>query len=165
MASSEGQNPGLRSLLVLGPGIGSKQSAVPGASRSICPDRLFSTYPVYSLATHAGWRTAGPVSLLCWCESAEGGTLVLMNSATAGNTTVTLAWSAPASNGGSAITGYRVYRGMASGGETLVATLGNVTGWVDRTQQGGTVYYEITAVNAVGESARSNELSTGKVHK
>ncbi|HKD94095.1 MAG TPA: fibronectin type III domain-containing protein [Gaiellaceae bacterium] len=78
---------------------------------------------------------------------------------------VSLTWNAPASNGGSVITGYRVYRGMASGGETLVATLGNVTGWVDRTQQGGTVYYEITAVNAVGESARSNELSTGKVHK
>ena len=38
-----------------------------------------------------------------------------LNSASAGNGSVALAWSAP-SDGGSAITGYKVYRGMASAG-------------------------------------------------
>ena len=32
-----------------------------------------------------------------------------------------------ASDGGSPITGYKVYRGTSSGGETLLTTLGNVT--------------------------------------
>jgi fibronectin type 3 domain-containing protein len=92
----------------------------------------------------------------------------VLASVSSGRHGVSLTWNAPTSNGGSPITGYRVYRSTTSGGETLVATLGNVTSWVDATTQGGTVYYEITAVNAVGESARSNELSTspgGKGHK
>ena len=87
-------------------------------------------------------------------------------SVSSGRKGVSLTWNAPTSNGGSAITGYRIYRSTTSGGETLVATLGNVTSWVDATQ-GGTLYYEVTAVNAVGESTRSNELSigSGKGHK
>lgn len=90
----------------------------------------------------------------------------VLTSVSSGRHGVSLAWKAPTSSGGSAITGYRIYRSTASGGETLVATLGNVTSWVDTTTQGGTVYYEVSAVNAVGESARSNELSTAvKAHK
>jgi fibronectin type 3 domain-containing protein len=83
-----------------------------------------------------------------------------LNSATAGNGSVALAWSAPSSDGGSAITGYKVYRGTSSGGETLLASLGNVTSWTDNTAGNGTTYYyKVTAVNSVGESATSNELS------
>ena len=64
------------------------------------------------------------------------------------------------SNGGSAITGYRVYRGTSAGGETLLTTLGNVTSFSDSgVSNGTTYYYEVAAVNAVGESARSNERS------
>src|SRR4029077_9246604 len=75
-----------------------------------------------------------------------------LNSATAGNGSVALAWSAPGSNGGAAITGYRVYMGTASGGEGLVAILGNVTSWSDSGLPNGTTYYfEVTARNSVGE--------------
>src|SRR5213078_2283000 len=49
-----------------------------------------------------------------------------LNSATAGNGQITLAWSAPTSTGGSTITGYRVYRSFSRGTETLLTTLGLV---------------------------------------
>jgi PKD repeat protein len=85
--------------------------------------------------------------------------------ATPGNAQVTLHWTAPTNNGGVNITGYRVYRGTTSGGETLVTTggcsgLGNVLTCVDTGLTGGrTYYYEVSAVNAIGEGTRSNEVS------
>src|SRR5207237_561273 len=83
-----------------------------------------------------------------------------LNSAAAGTNSVALAWSAPASNGGSALTSYKVYRGTASGGATLLTTLGNVARYTDSTALNGTnYYYQLTAVNAVGEGALSNERS------
>src|SRR5215213_7952833 len=50
-------------------------------------------------------------------------------SAVPGNS-VTLTWTAPAP-GGSAITGYRIYRGTASGGETFLTGVGPVTTYTD----------------------------------
>ena len=83
-----------------------------------------------------------------------------LTGATPGNASVALAWSAPGSNGGSAVTGYRIYRGTTSGGETLLTTLGNVAGWTDTSVANGTTYYyKVSALNSVGEGAASNELS------
>lgn len=83
-----------------------------------------------------------------------------LGGASGGSGSVTLQWSAPASDGGSAITGYNIYRGTASGGETLLAQVGDVAGYTDTSVTSGTTYYyEVSAVNAVGESALSNELS------
>src|SRR6266480_3319675 len=80
--------------------------------------------------------------------------------ATAGDATVTLTWSAPSSNGGSPITNYRIYRGTASGGETLKATIGNVLTYTDTAVTNGvTYYYQVSAVNSAGEGPRSNEAS------
>jgi hypothetical protein len=74
--------------------------------------------------------------------------------------TVNLAWTAPASDGGSPITAYRVYRGVSSGTETLLTTLGNAaTSYADTGVTNGTTYfYEVSAVNAIGET-RSGERS------
>ncbi len=83
-------------------------------------------------------------------------------SANTGNSlgSVNLAWSAPASNGGSAITNYTIYRGTSSGSETLVATIGNVLAYADSGLTNGvTYYYKVSAVNGVGEGGQSGETS------
>jgi acid phosphatase type 7 len=79
--------------------------------------------------------------------------------ATAGDGKVSLSWQAP-SNGGSTITGYNVYRGTSSGGETLLQSVGSGTSFDDTTAANGTTYYyRVSAVNSIGEGARSNEVS------
>jgi hypothetical protein len=73
---------------------------------------------------------------------------------------VGLTWSAPASNGGSSITGYQIYRSTTSGSETSPVTVGNVTTYVDTTTAKGVrYYYQVTAINALGEGPRSLESS------
>jgi PKD repeat protein len=85
--------------------------------------------------------------------------------ATAGDTKVSLSWSAPASNGGVNLTSYRVYRGTASGHETLVTSggcgnLGTVLSCTDTGLTDGQHYfYKVSAVNAIGEGGQSNEAS------
>ena len=80
--------------------------------------------------------------------------------ATAGNAQVSLSWTAPASNGGSAITNYKVYRSTTSGTETLLTTLGNVQTYTNTGLTNGQAYfYKVSAVNSVGESALSKEAS------
>src|SRR5207253_2065039 len=85
-------------------------------------------------------------------------------SAAPGDATVSLSWSPPSSNGGSPITNYRVYRGITSGGETLLTTLGVVTSYSDTAVTNGvTYYYEVSALNNRGEGPRSSEASATPV--
>jgi cellulose 1,4-beta-cellobiosidase len=80
-------------------------------------------------------------------------------SATAGNAQVALSWTTPA-DGGTAITGYRLYRGTTSGYLAPYQTLGVVTAYTDTAVSNGTTYYyQVSAVNAVGEGSRSSERS------
>ncbi|MFF3906515.1 PKD domain-containing protein [Streptomyces sp. NPDC001848] len=85
--------------------------------------------------------------------------------ATPGSGQVTLNWQAPSSNGGVNITSYKVYRGTSSGSETQLTSGGcnNLAVVLSCTDTGLTngqpYYYKVTAVNAIGESAQSNEAS------
>ncbi|MGI0068645.1 MAG: fibronectin type III domain-containing protein, partial [Nitrosopumilaceae archaeon] len=85
--------------------------------------------------------------------------------ATAGNALVSLSWQAPASNGGSAITSYNIYRGTSSSGETLLTSVSGTTlSYQDTTATNGvTYYYYVTAANSVGPSPNSNEVSATPV--
>jgi hypothetical protein len=82
-----------------------------------------------------------------------------LTGASAATATVSLTWTVPP-DGGSAITGYNVYRGDTAGTETLLIGLGVQNTYDDTTVlTGSTHYYVVTAVNALGESVVSNEVS------
>ena len=83
-----------------------------------------------------------------------------LTAAPAASKGVSLSWTAPASDGGSPISGYRIYRARRPGAEALLVSVGNVTGYTDTsTRKGVTYYYTVTAANAVGEGPASNEAS------
>jgi hypothetical protein len=84
--------------------------------------------------------------------------------ATPGNTTATLSWTAPSSNGGSTITGYKVYEGTTPGGESTtpvngIILIGATSYTVGGLTNGTTYYFDVQAVNLVGSSVASNEAS------
>jgi len=73
--------------------------------------------------------------------------------ATVGNLQVTLTWSAPATNGGSPVTNYKIYRGTSQSNLTLIIILGNVLNYTNTGLiNGQTYYFKVSAVNSIGES-------------
>ena len=60
----------------------------------------------------------------------------------------------------SSVTSFNVYRGLTSGGETLLQSGILTTSYTDQAVQAGQSYfYEVTAVNSGGESAPSSEIA------
>jgi fibronectin type 3 domain-containing protein len=73
-------------------------------------------------------------------------------SATAGDGSVSLAWSAPSSNGGSAITSYKIYRSSS-----YLTSVG-ILSYTNTGLTNGTNYcYTVKAVNSVGDSVASSQ--------
>jgi fibronectin type 3 domain-containing protein len=85
--------------------------------------------------------------------------------AASGDAQVSLSWQAPGSNGGAAITGYRVYQGTS---KNPVASVTG-TGTTVKNLANGTAYsFKVTAVNKAGEGPASGAASatpTAKVTK
>nr|QNO53394.1 hypothetical protein JNHLJEBA_00004 [Methanosarcinales archaeon ANME-1 ERB6] len=81
--------------------------------------------------------------------------------ATAGDRYVNLSWSAPSDDGGSTLTKYMIYRGTSSGGEGPHAFVSAPTTSYNDTAvtNNQTYYYQVSAVNEVGEGVKSNEAS------
>jgi len=80
--------------------------------------------------------------------------------ATPGNGQISLSWQLPTSDGGSPITNYRIYRSTSSGNEILLLQLSDVLAYTDSGLTNGVTYfYQVSAVNALGESQRSIETS------
>jgi titin len=85
--------------------------------------------------------------------------------ASPGDTAVTLNWTAPISDGGSQLTGYNIFEGTSSGGESttpvnsspLPATA--ISYLATGLTNGTTYYFTVVAINAVGSSVPSNEAS------
>jgi Fibronectin type III domain len=72
-----------------------------------------------------------------------------------GDAVVNLAWSIP-DDGGSPITGYRLYRGVEGGAEALLSSFGaDSNSYVDNDASAANYYYRVTATNANGEGASS----------
>jgi fibronectin type 3 domain-containing protein len=79
--------------------------------------------------------------------------------ATPGNGRIVLTWLVPASDGGTPIIDYSIYRGTTAGSEILfVIGYPGGTSWVDTNVTVGTkYYYMVSAVNVAGEGPKSNE--------
>ncbi len=85
--------------------------------------------------------------------------------ATAGVLKVTLQWTAPASDNGSAITGYNIYEGTSSGHESTKpvnsppVSAKTLSDTVSGLKKGTKYYFVVKAINAAGVGASSKETS------
>ena len=96
------------------------------------------------------WGARSLTQIAPWAPTSVG--------AIAGAGSVSVSWNAPAFDGGSPITNYKVYRGASAGSEAFLANAGAATTYVDGSLSNGTTYYyRVSAENANGEGL----LSTG----
>jgi fibronectin type 3 domain-containing protein len=112
-------------------------------------------------ATNAAGEGAQSSSASATTFDVPGAPASLTATAGPGIGEIKLTWQAPSTNGGAAITDYKLYRATTSGGTySLAATLGNVLTFTDTALgHGATRYYKVSAANLVGDSAQSSSAS------
>ena len=118
---------------------------------------VFQVAAINAVGTGAFSTTSSSVTPVATVPGAPTGL-----SGTAGNAQVSLTWSAPSSDGGSAITGYEVSYGTSAGSLTSsVATGSTSTSYTVTGLTNGTPYYfAVAAINAVGTGAFSTTSSS-----
>ena len=79
--------------------------------------------------------------------------------AVAGDGQVTLMWKPPVDSKGKPILGYYVFSGQSPSGLSPLPMVGNTTYVDDELFNGVTYFYEVAAVNEMGQSLRSNPAS------
>ena len=81
-------------------------------------------------------------------------------SALSGDASIALSWGSPTFDGGSPVSGYRIYRGTSPNPTTAIAVVGVPPSFEDSGLVNGTTYYyKVSALNANGEGPPSNEAS------
>jgi fibronectin type 3 domain-containing protein len=93
---------------------------------------------------------------LCRVPDAPTGLMAI-----SGRAQVTLNWIAPNDNGGSAVTGYKLYRSTTSGGTYILIASPSGQNYIDlNLTNGQTYWYNVSAVNAAGEVAKAAPVSS-----
>jgi len=82
--------------------------------------------------------------------------------ASPGNASIILNWAPPSHDGGAKVTSYNLYMSPGNGVKTLLATVpSSIVSFIHSDPRVGvTYYYQVSAVNCMGESLRSTEVSS-----
>ena len=81
---------------------------------------------------------------------------------TKGDAQIALSWTPPTDNGGSAITGYNIYRSTVSGNGyvKINSSIVTTTSYINTGLSAGTIYYyTVSAINSGGEGPQSSEVN------
>jgi hypothetical protein len=134
---------------VAGGATSAEVAATPATTPAATPATTPATTPAATPATTAA--TTPPVTPAARPGAPTGLAVAL------GHARTTLSWTAPASDGGSAVTGYRVYQGGVTDFThgTLAGAVTDTRAAITGLTSGSSYWFRVAAVNAVGQGTWS----------